>query len=394
MATATDEQVLKPGDAGYIPPGTGLVSATPGQTTTTPGTPVTTYTPAQATAQQAQATGYDPSSFNVAPNQTVKQQVGDIIGQDSSLMQQARRRADESMNQRGLLNTSMAEGAREDAVTQAALPIAMADAATYERAATNTTNAQNAAKAFTAGAQNTASNLNASMGTDVSKTNATATNTQLAQASDAALRQLLQTADNDTKTLLQSMSDKAALSRQQLTADTQLKIAQIDQDTKKYLGQLDANNRQLLQTNAGLSSMYQETVKNIAAIATDSSMTPDAKQAATQTQLNSLNEALRAAQTVATTDQSAISSLKLSQYFSTGQNAPAPTGSLGTQPGTINAPAPGNPDLPLFAQGSGGVGGYKLGSDGYYYPVTTDGTSAGMGGPSAGGLTPQQMGLA
>lgn len=253
---------------------------------------------------KVESQGYTPSTFSVKPDQTVETRVNNLIGQDSSLMQQARRRADEQMNQRGLLNSPMAIGAAQDAVISAATPIAMADAATYERAGTNTTNAENAAKAFTAGAGNTASLAESDY----------ATRSLMQTMSDKAALERTQ-ADNDTRALIQSMSDKAALTRTELTSDTQLKLGAIDQETKKFLGQLDSDNRQLLQTNQGLSQMYQETVKNIAAIATSDTMTAQAKRDATQAQLNLLNQALQASSTVAGTPQADIASLKLADYF-------------------------------------------------------------------------------
>jgi hypothetical protein len=308
-----------PGESDYKQPG--LINTTLAGTGSVPF-----YTPAAATAKEAKAVGYEPAAFEVKPEQTVQEQIRRVIGEHSPLLQQAEARARQRVNERGLLNSSIAIGESQKALYDTALPIAAADAATYERAGTNTTNALLASRAFKAGAENTVSQANAALGTDVAKVNAAARNAALAQGADAALRQVLQTADNDTKLLLQSMSDKAALTRTSITADTQLNIAKIDQQTKQYLGQLDANNRQLLQANASLANMYQDTVKNIAAIATDQTMTPEAKRAATDSQLNLLNEGLRAATAVATTDRMAISRLNLGQYFTSAVGSPTSAG--------------------------------------------------------------------
>jgi hypothetical protein len=346
-----------------------LINTTLAGTGTVPFYTPATATAKEATAKQATAVGYEPATFEVKPEQTVQEHIRRVIGENSPLLQQAEARARQLVNARGLLNSSIAVGEGQKALYDTALPIAAADAQAYERAATNTTNALLASRAFKAGAENTVSQTNAALGTDVSKanaalgtdvakTNAAAKNAALAQGADAALRQVLQTADNDTKLLLQSMSDMAALTRTRLTAGTQLQIAQIDQETKQYLGRLDANNRQLLQTNASLTNMFQETVKNIAAIAADQTMTPDAKNAATTTQLNLLNEALRAAQAVATTDQQAIQGLDLGQYFSGwfGSTGGAPSG----------GPASGGPSGSSGGAPSGipGGGGEGIGRDG------------------------------
>lgn len=72
--------------------------------------------------------------WDVAPNETVRSQLQQIIADDSPLMQQARARAMQASNARGLLNSSMAATAGESALYDAAMPIATQDAATYARA--------------------------------------------------------------------------------------------------------------------------------------------------------------------------------------------------------------------------------------------------------------------
>lgn len=76
-----------------------------------------------------------PTGWNVAPNQTVQSQLEQVIAADSPLMQQARTRALQQANQRGLLNSSMAVTAGQSAVLDAATPIAQQDASTYSDAA-------------------------------------------------------------------------------------------------------------------------------------------------------------------------------------------------------------------------------------------------------------------
>lgn len=320
---------IQPGEPGYTPPAStdpskavpGLINTAPGTTTVTPGTPVTSYVP-----KEAQASGYDPSMFTVTPEATVRDQILKITGKGSPLIQQAEARAREAANQRGVINSTMAIESGRKAVYDSALPIAMADAAAYERAGTNTSQAENVAKQFKAGAENTASIINSGE-----------QNKAYAQAAEAALRdqlaqlqadttltvadkqiksqELIAGKDNDTKLLLQAASDTAAMARTTLTVENQLAIAKIDQATKKELAVLDANNRQLLQTNANLANMYQETVKNIAAIATSETLSPLAKSDATQTQLSLLNQALKSSSEVAGTEQSAIKALNLGGYF-------------------------------------------------------------------------------
>lgn len=72
--------------------------------------------------------------WDVAPNETVRSQLQQIIADDSPLMQQARARALQTANTRGLLNSSMAMTAADSAMYDAAMPIAQQDASTYARA--------------------------------------------------------------------------------------------------------------------------------------------------------------------------------------------------------------------------------------------------------------------
>jgi hypothetical protein len=81
--------------------------------------------------------------WEVAKNQTVAGQIEQIIAADSPLMQQARMRAMQASNQRGLLNSSMAASAGESALYDAAMPIAQQDAGTFAQAAQFNTDATN-----------------------------------------------------------------------------------------------------------------------------------------------------------------------------------------------------------------------------------------------------------
>jgi hypothetical protein len=72
-----------------------------------------------------------PTNWDVQPNQTVQAQLQQIIASDSPLMQQARTRALQTANGRGLLNSTMSQTAADSAMYDAAYPIAAADAGLY-----------------------------------------------------------------------------------------------------------------------------------------------------------------------------------------------------------------------------------------------------------------------
>ena len=67
--------------------------------------------------------------------QTAVGQLNSILATDSPLMQRARAQALQDMNQRGLINSSMAQGAGVAAMIDKATPLATADAATYAQRA-------------------------------------------------------------------------------------------------------------------------------------------------------------------------------------------------------------------------------------------------------------------
>jgi hypothetical protein len=91
--------------------------------------------PPQPAIQQAEFERIDPNLRTVQTNETVMGQLQGILASNSPLLQQARARAAESMQGRGLLNSSIAVGAGEDAAIGRALEIAVPDAATYAEAA-------------------------------------------------------------------------------------------------------------------------------------------------------------------------------------------------------------------------------------------------------------------
>lgn len=322
---ATVQQI---GDDTYKPGGLIGVAST--------GPASTGYTPSTAKATQATATGYDPKATTVTPNQTVQGQVAGIIEADSPLMQQARRRADEASNARGMLNSSIGIGAAHGAVLDAAMPIATQDASTHFQANQKTVDAQNAALNFGAAAQNQASLANAQLGTDVSKTNAAAGNEASARSAEASNQSSLAKFDADTRMQLAQKDINTRLELASLDRNTQLQIKQLDIGSQQYLAQMENQYRQLLQSNQNLSAMYQQTVNAIANISIQPGLARATKDAAIATQLNTLREALAATSDVASRNAQAVSSLNLGQYF----DAAIPSSEAGIANTTYSTPVP------------------------------------------------------
>lgn len=259
--------------------------------------PATTTTP----------TGYTPEGFTVAPNQTVQGQIENIIAKDSPLMQQAQTRAAQAANARGLLNSSIAVGAGQDAVINAALPIAQQDATAFNQAMTNTQNAKNAAL-----------NFNASQTNAINQANTEAINKSFADAFTA----------------------NASYANIQLNNANAITVANIDANTKQALGLLDAQNKQLLQTNNSAAQAYVQAVQGIANIQMSSTMSREAKDAATASQLNMLNEQLRTLAGISSTAPGNVGSLNLAGYFQNLSPAPPPVSENAPAPSWYTTPPP------------------------------------------------------
>jgi hypothetical protein len=74
-----------------------------------------------------------PALGTVTQNETVQGQMANLMSYNNPLMQRATTRASQAANARGLLNTSMGIQAGQEAALSAALPIAQADAAAYQK---------------------------------------------------------------------------------------------------------------------------------------------------------------------------------------------------------------------------------------------------------------------
>ena len=303
MADPTTDPLAQP--TGLVgqptnPPGNGLANnPTPGGTnanpstltppaSTNPATPAATQpalppplpvTPvAPTTAINGQAGTVNATPYAVTDSGLVQQRVKDLVSEDSPLLQLARQNATQQMASRGLVNSSLNTTAGEQAVISQALPIATADASSINAAMTNTANAQNAA-----------SQTNAQLETSMNTTNANAQNNAL---SATAL------------------------------ADNTRNLAAIDNNNKQALAVLSQQNSELLQTNTNAANMFQETVKNIAAISVNDTMNQSAKDAAIATQMNLLNQGLAATNSIAATVPSEVQAMNLGDFFQSTTGSP------------------------------------------------------------------------
>ena len=214
----------------------------------------------QAAAQQA---AVDPAT------QTVQGQLAGILASGSPLLVQAQTRAKQEANNRGLLNSSMAVGAGESALYDAALPIASQDADTHARfGLTNAemaqqTSLQNAAETNTSNRFNVGESNVAARQTADQQFDASSQNAQLSQ----------QTALENAR-----LQQQAAAGNQK--AQTDLMLQQMDADTRVEMVNIEANYRTLMQASQSASDLYQQTLKNISDITLNKDLDAAAKNAA------------------------------------------------------------------------------------------------------------------
>jgi len=98
---------------------------------------------------------YTPALSSVAKsNETAAGQVESLLAKDNPLLQRARTIALQNMNQRGLVNSSMAQGAGVAAMVDRITPIAQQDAQTYSQRALANMEATNEAGMFNVGESN------------------------------------------------------------------------------------------------------------------------------------------------------------------------------------------------------------------------------------------------
>jgi hypothetical protein len=234
-------------------------------------------------AADATATGYGTTNWNVEPEkQTVQGQTAGLIAGESPLMQLAQTQAKREMNQRGLLNSSMAVGAGQEAVIKQALPIATQDATLYANQAKYNADIANQQAQFKASAENQVALSNAAAKNAAANFEAAAKNTSSAQYA------------KDLNTSVSQMMD-IAFKTGTANADnaTKLAVQQLDADTRKYLIDTEATYKNSMQASASTNELYQQVTKNIADILANPDLDTKAKQAAVDVQKGYLNSGLQ-----------------------------------------------------------------------------------------------------
>ncbi|MES2183038.1 MAG: hypothetical protein V4505_00700 [Pseudomonadota bacterium] len=193
---------------------------------------------AKAAAQGVTLLG-DPTQWVVTPDQTVEGRINNLVNPNSPIIQQAMARAAQQANSRGLLNSSIATTAGQDAAYTAAMPIATADAATFAKAAgynadesnqfaVQNANYQNtmAIQQFNADTQKQLSTLTAQQQADANKIaadNTTLLNTN-AQAAQAFNQHSVNLANINASSTMDTVAKRIAIANENASFQSQLNV--------------------------------------------------------------------------------------------------------------------------------------------------------------------------
>lgn len=233
--------------------------------------PAATYTGSQATA----------ANWDVKPNQTVQSQIKAIIDENSPLMQQAETRSLQKANARGLMNSSIAVGAGQSALYDAAAPIAAADATTFARSGEFNAGAQQQTNLANQGSTNTAEQFNAA-----------STNQVNSQNSQLQTNVALNNASLNADLAKTTASLNADIAKFNASSSNELLKLGMDAQTKQELANIEASYKTLMQSSASAGEMYKQYMASTAEIMQSKDMNAEAKAAAIRNQVSGLNNGL------------------------------------------------------------------------------------------------------
>lgn len=187
------------------------------------------------------------ATWTPTADQTVAGQVKNVIAEDGPLSQMAVARSNEQMNNRGLINSSMAVGAGQKALYESALPIAQADAALNANAAQFNANSTNALQSQSNQIRQQTATSNFQVAADQAKADI-----------DNQFKASIVNADAQTKAFLEQTAN----------------------ETKTQLTNIEADYKTLIQTSASAGEIYKGTLSQIGPIISDTNMDAASKAAA------------------------------------------------------------------------------------------------------------------
>lgn len=268
---------------------------------------------------------YDPSKIVMEPGDTVEGRIPGIIASNSPLMEQAKTASLQQMNSRGIINSSMAVGAGQDAVMKSAIPIASQDAATSFAAKQANQAAENTAGEFGAGSINTAVYNQQKIGADTAAQAKQLENdlilaqksgdiqairdaTKIAADTAAQAKQFendlilaqkngdIQAARDATLNLYnvnnQAQNQKNAVDLLKIQNDFQVTLNDLQRDQQKDLAKINFDYQKELAGNAAAVNLYGQVMGAIATLGANPDLTSAQRQAGVDQQMSMLRAGL------------------------------------------------------------------------------------------------------
>jgi len=320
----------------------GLLTTPLNKTTPTPAA----VTPPPATVQSATAVKPAPQATPFVPvtraldakTETTQGQMSTLLAQDSPYLTAARERAKGAMNQRGLLNSTLAGTAGEAAAIDAALPIAQADAGAYQVQAGKNQDAQNVAGQTNAAAENQFKLSDKSFG----------------QQKDLNAQQFSQ----QTALNQQQYQHQIGLNTQQEQAQTRLAtldqsfktaLARLNQDQAKELQALTAGYSATLQRDRNAAEMYMMAMQAIGQGYSNGNLTTAQQQALASSTISTLGAGLNFVAAASGTGRAAPGVPTLAEMVPAATPARAPASQTPASPSSPYTPPTSTFDL--FSRG-------------------------------------------
>ena len=224
-----------------------------------------------------------PTHWSVSPEMTVQGQLRTVMDSNSPLMQQARTQGLQVANERGLLNSSIAESAAMDSMYKAALPIAAADATTYAKSASE--NAGNATNI---------TNNNTSAATSIANTAANNETSRFNNAANNVTTLAANTANNDTSRANTAANNATTLATNTANNETSRANAKLQTDAAAALGLEESQYRKLTQGSSSAAQLMTNYQGQLSSLLKDQSFSDtEARQAAIDQLTNSTKAAIQ-----------------------------------------------------------------------------------------------------
>lgn len=259
--------------------------------------------PAQATTTTLTAPKLDdPTKWDNSSDQTVAGQIQNLTDPNSPLIQQARSRAAQQANARGLMNSSMALTGADAAAYDVAMPIAQADAAQASKVAgynVGTSNefkvrnndtatqvglanmgASNQTSQFNVGQSNAALTQERQQGFDLAKMTAQQQNdlAQLAAKQGYNLETITATQAADLEKLAVQIEAQDRQAEAKFGYDKQL--VEIQKASNREIAGIEAQYKNLTQASASAASILNNLSTNVSRIMENTQLDAAAKQKA------------------------------------------------------------------------------------------------------------------